>query len=284
MVPTSEAMATPSDPCGGFFSKSSDPAHGTAVASIIGGGANGVAPGVTVVPVKVYGCSQDPQPDGRYIFGTSLAWCYGTSWILSDACPNGGACRPAVVNISGALGTSVAGREQCDGDSCLSAFEYNVQQLLGHGIPVIAAVGNNGDGTTACDDYSPARMGGNHMNLLNHTITVGGTTEVTNGPEARWVGSNFGNCVDIFAPAVNYQHLATIASNTGVRTDPVYMSGTSYSTALVTGAVARLLQSHPGISPAAIRDYLLQQASQVTCFDTTVTPCNDKLLYISSGE
>lgn len=284
------------NPCGGMYNLY-EPGHGTAVASVIGGNTNGVAKSVRIVPVKVHNC--DPARDTTT--SNILWWCWGLDWIIGDAQSFANQGRRAVVNISGGYTVrSISGL--CDDThgnyvSCLDAFENNIRQLVVNGVTVVAAANNFNN--AACDT-TPARMGyGNPDPRFDfHVITVGGSTE----QDQRWVrlpnemilgdcnptcidtGSNYGACVDIYAPAQHFWHLAHIASNSAYRTRIDQISGTSFAAPVVTGMVARLLQAHPTFSPIDIWNYLKTQANQPGCFDTTVSPCNNRLAYISPYE
>jgi subtilisin family serine protease len=280
------------NPCGGF-GDFYGPGHGTAVASVIGGSTNGVAKGVTIIPVKVWTC--DPNNSGAMASNT-LWWCWGLDWILGNqqAFPN--STRRAVVNISGGL-IVAANQNICVGTTtCLAAFENNVRNLVMNNIVVVAAANNQNNGNCAT---SPARMGYGNPAFDFHVITVGGSTET----DTRWVrlanemipncnpgtgcndtGSNFGQCVDIYAPAQHFRHLAHIASNTAYR-DPVnhidQISGTSFASPVVAGMAARLLQGHPTWTAQQVWTYIRDQANHPGCFDNTVVPCNDRLAYLS---
>jgi subtilisin family serine protease len=100
--------------------------HGTHVASIAGGQQAGVAPGVTLVPVRVLNCSGQ---------GSLAGVLQGLDWILAHG------QRPGVVNIS--LG-SVAS----------ATFDTAVARLVEAGFTVAVAAGNGN--TDACLQ-SPAR-------------------------------------------------------------------------------------------------------------------------------
>lgn len=136
--------------------------------------------------------------------------------------------KPAVVNMS--LG-GVAN----------ATIDSAINNLISAGIPVVVAAGNNN--ADACNS-SPARVPG--------ALTVAATTQT----DSRATWSNFGSCVDLFAPGVSL----TAAWHTG---DTVVntISGTSTSTALVTGAVALYLQAVPTATPSSVASHLLGRAT-----------------------
>lgn len=109
------------------------------------------------------------------------------------------------------------------------------------GVTFVVAAGN--EQQNACN-VSPARA--------SSAITVGSTTN----RNARSSFSNYGSCVDIFAPGSNIP-AAWPTSRTAVNT----ISGTSMASPHVAGAVALILQSNPNASPSAISNYLVNTAT-----------------------
>jgi subtilisin family serine protease len=71
---------------------------------------------------------------------------------------------------------------------------------------------------------------------------------------ASW--SNYGTCVDLFAPGVNISSASHLAALTYTK-----MSGTSMATAHVAGAAAFILQAHPGYTPEQVHSVLVNGAS-----------------------
>jgi len=70
------------------------------------------------------------------------------------------------------------------------------------------------------------------------------------------VFSNFGTCLDLFAPGMN------IASDFGDSdTGTRLLSGTSMATPHVTGAAALVLALHPAFTPQQVRDSLVRNAT-----------------------
>jgi len=139
----------------------------------------------------------------------------GLDWVINNA------VQPAVANMS--LGA----------DNPSTAFDTAVTNLVNAGVPVTLAAGNNN--VDACG-ASPART--------PVAITVGATEPATDG---RASFSNFGPCLDIFAPGVSILS-AGIASDTATST----FTGTSQAAPHVAGVAARFLQTHPAATPADV--------------------------------
>lgn len=141
-------------------------------------------------------------------------------WVAQNA------KKPAVVNMS--LGMDNVGV----GDSQAKA-------LVAAGITVAVAAGNSS--ADACNT-SPARV--------PEVITVG-STERNDG---RSSFSNFGSCLDIFAPG------GSIVS-TGINSGSATMSGTSMASPHVVGTAALYLNTNPSATPAQVRNALVDNAS-----------------------
>lgn len=182
--------------------------HGTHVAGTIGGSTYGVAKAVSLVPVRVLNCSGS---------GTVTGVIAGVDWVTGqkNANPN----VPMVANMS--LGGSAS-------DSLDEAVANSVLA----GVVQVVAAGN--DNSNACN-YSPARA--------PSALTIGATTSTDS--RARY--SNFGTCVDLFAPGSSITS-AWITHNTSTNT----ISGTSMAAPHVAGVAALILEQTPTATPADI--------------------------------
>ena len=181
--------------------------HGTHIAGIVGGSTYGVAKAVTIVPVRVLNCR------GNALASRILA---GIDWAVQDH----EAGVPAVANLSfGTLNSS-------------EAVEAAVQSLIDDGVLVVVAAGNHsGD---ACS-VTPAKV--------PSALTVGATTDT----DARASYSNYGTCLDLFAPGAGIKsaYIGTTSSATS-------LGGTSFAAPHVAGAVAVLLEQEPSLTPAQV--------------------------------
>jgi len=190
--------------------------HGTHVAGVIGGSNYGVAKSATLVPVRVLDCN------GAGSLSTVIA---GLDWVLQDHAQSPG---PAVVNMSLA------------GDAS-SALDTEVNSVLSAGMTTVVAAGN--DNADACGK-SPARVPG--------ALTVGASTET----DARAPFSNYGSCVDLFAPGT---HIESDWYSSPTAT--TVSSGTSESAPFVAGVAALILEMYPSASPATISQTVVSQAT-----------------------
>jgi subtilisin family serine protease len=189
--------------------------HGTHVAGTVGGSTWGVAKAVTLVGVRVLNCS------GSGSWSQVIA---GIDWVTG----NHAAGTPAVANMSlgGGGNTSV---------------DTAVANSIADGVSYAVAAGNGnfvGHAQDACR-YSPARVA--------NAMTIGATDKTDK--KASW--SNYGNCVDWFAPGVSITsawYTSTTATNT--------ISGTSMATPHTAGVAALHLSRNPSASPSAVRDAL----------------------------
>ncbi|WP_406732007.1 S8 family peptidase [Streptomyces sp. NBC_01794] len=209
--------------------------HGTHVAGTVGGKTYGVAKGVKLVAVRVLDCQGS---------GTTAGVIAGIDWVTANA------KKPAVANMS-------------LGGSADAALDNAVKKSIGSGVSYAIAAGNGnflGLPANACN-YSPARV--------PEAITVG----ATDNTDRRASFSNYGTCLDLFAPGVNITS-SWKDSDTATNT----ISGTSMATPHTAGAAALYLATHATASPVQVRDALVNGATSGKVQDPR-TGSPNKLLY-----
>mgnify|MGYP002282296072 CR=1 FL=1 len=108
---------------------------------------------------------------------------------------------------------------------------------------------------------------------MDEGITVAASTAA----DSRASYSNYGSCVDTFAPGSSVRS-AWIGSNTMERT----ISGSSMAAPHVTGAAAIYLQENPDASPQEIAAYILGETTKSVV--TGSNSVNNHLLYIDAED
>jgi len=148
----------------------------------------------------------------------------GIDWVTIDHQPG----EPAVANLSG-------------GGDASASVDAAVARAVADGVTFIAAAGN--EDRDACL-VSPARVPA--------AITVGATDR----DDARPSFSNFGPCVDIFAPGVGITS-SWMTDDTATKST----TGTSQAAPHVAGVAALFLERDPTATPAAIHDAIITNAT-----------------------
>ncbi|MEV0270001.1 S8 family serine peptidase [Hamadaea sp. NPDC050747] len=190
--------------------------HGTHVAGTAVGTTYGIAKKASLVSVRVLNCQGS---------GTNDDLIAGIDWVRTNA------QKPAVANYS--IG--------CQSRCSSAAMDSAVNNLISSGVQFVEAAGNSGD--DACY-YSPQGV--------SAAITVGNSTNA----DARNSTSNYGSCLDLFAPGTSIVS-ASYSSNTGSAT----MTGTSMASPHVTGSAALYLGANPSATPAQVRNALVNNGT-----------------------
>ena len=214
----------------GFFSDSAEgnrkyacgADHGTNVASLVAGISYGAGKNATIIPVAVQpGCSMS---------GTVSDLAKGLAWILDDVSVRAKPRPAAVVTMSLQLDRS---------DPSSIIIDSLVQELIAEGLIVVAAAGNYF--ADACD-FSPSG--------LDSVITVGALDA-----NQAWTSSNYGKCVDIWAPGVDI-----IGASPDCFRCTSAFTGTSQAAPIVTGLITTFLETRPTADISMTKEWLNDNA------------------------
>ncbi len=216
--------------------------HGTHVAGIAAGKTYGIAKSATLHSVKMWDCST--------IESSNIVQAF--EWIYNHHNP--ATQGPAVVNIS----MNNSANYDPDWTGTTSPLGIAVANLINNrGILVIESAGNQAGEACA------------HSLGVPGVLVVGGVDEY----DTRWeravgdpnysgwcasggdCGSNYGGCIDIWAPSAHI-----VSSWVGASTNYCRLSGTSMAAPVATGVAALYLQTHPTATPAEITTFLTSGA------------------------
>ncbi len=217
--------------------------HGTLVAGIIGAMTYGVAKDVNLVSVKV----AESQFTVDYLLE-------GLEWILQQNATNDTeTATGSVINLSLVI------------NEISELVESKIRSIVSRGHVVVVAAGNqNGN---ACDN-TPSRM--------PEVITVGATGIRDHMSNL----SNWGSCVDIFAPGEG------IMSTFIPPLDTAEASGTSMAAPHVVGVIARHLSlSDVRLTPEEVKAWLLREATVGAIqFPPEIEETGNRLVYMECDE
>ncbi|NXX16617.1 PCSK9 convertase, partial [Podargus strigoides] len=210
--------------------------HGTHTAGVLSGRDAGVATGANVHSLRVLNCQ------GK---GTASGTLTGLEFIKAalEAQPY----KPRVVLLPFAGAYSRVLNAGC-------------RRVARMGVVMVAAAGNYKD--DACL-YSPASE--------PEVITVGATNKEDQPASFGTLGTNFGRCVDLFAPGDDI-----IGASSDCSSCFTAQSGTSQAAAHVAGIAAMLLSAEPRLSLAELRQRLLHFATK-NVMDTAWLPEEQRL-------
>lgn len=185
--------------------------------------------------------SEDCNGHGTHVAGTIAGSTYGVAKSTRVVavrvldCTGSGYSSSVVAGINWVIQSHPGGAGIINmslGGAANTAIDSAVADATAAGLTVVVAAGNNS--ADACS-YSPARA--------PSALTIG----AIDSTDAQASYSNYGSCVDLWAPGTSITS-DWIGSSTATRT----ISGTSMATPHVAGLAARLAQAFPGISSSAI--------------------------------
>ena len=223
----------------------------SAVYDNVGDGQNGIdCNGHGTHVAGIIGATTYGVAKGAFLHGVRVLQCNGTGqisnliagidWVTANA------IRPAVANISVAAGGSSP------------SLETSVTNSINSGVTYAIAAGNGN--LDACN-FTPARTPA--------ALTVGASDET----DLRALFSNYGPCVDLFAPG-NRIDSTWASSDTAIAN----LSGSSMAAPMVAGVAALYLQAHPSASSSTVMSAVMSVVT-TGVLDTLGTTSPNKLLY-----
>jgi subtilisin family serine protease len=193
----------------------------------------------------------DCHGHGSHVAGTAAGSTFGFANQATIVpirvldCYGSGSTSGVVAGINWMINHHIAGQPAVANLSLGGTYDYAtndaVERAVADGITMVVAAGN--ESTDACTK-SPASA--------PSAITVGATAS----DDSRAYYSNFGACVDIFAPGSSI-----ISAGISSSTATAQMSGTSMASPHVAGVAAILLGNARAMTPAQVGSRLAADAS-----------------------
>lgn len=237
--------------------------HGTHVAGIAAGDRYGVAKSAVVVPVRIFSGGSSAKCSST----TVDAFREGVAYVIRTAASR--APRRAVMNLS--LGVDHSTR-----------LDEKVKEAVDAGIFVVAAAGNDGDEANDGGYVSSGGPGpspactGDSLNVTGMlTVAATGGTRSLGGNLYEFTNvddepsySNYGPCVDIYAPGTAITSAWPVSGTenpdlfAGRYSDSgsLAKSGTSMATPFVAGVAANFLEEAPNLTPTQLANTIRARA------------------------
>jgi aqualysin 1 len=195
------------------------------------------------------GSADDCNGHGTHVAGTVGGSVYGVAKGVTLIavrvlnCSGSGTTSGVIAGVDWVTTHHTTGKAVANmslGGGASTSLDNAVKNSIADGVVYAVAAGNSN--RDACR-FSPARV--------PEAITVGATTS----SDARASYSNFGSCLDLFAPGSSITS-AWYTSNTATNT----ISGTSMAAPHVAGVAALYLEGHSG-TPQQVRDAIVNAAT-----------------------
>jgi serine protease AprX len=224
--------------------------HGTMVAGLAAGAGAypGGAPNAPIVSIRT------ANGDGQSRTSDVVA---AADWILQNAKKYN--IRVANFSLAGASDTSIR----------IDPLDRAVEALWLNGIVVVAAAGNHGNGGPVSMSYAP---GNDPFVITVGALDQSGSSDPSDDTVPSW--SAYGKTMDGFSkPDVSapgrYMIAPTPMDGSIAKTVPgrvvsdgyIWMSGTSFSTPIVSAAAAQILARHPNFTPDQVKGALMLSAN-----------------------
>ncbi|NUT37094.1 MAG: S8 family peptidase [Hamadaea sp.] len=214
--------------------------------------------------------ASDCHGHGSHVAGTVGGTSYGVAkgvtlvGVRVIGCNGSGTYAGVIAGVDWVTADHAAGARAVANMSLAGPYDAGlntaVERAINDGVVFAVAAANNN--TDACS-FSPA--------MVPAAITVGATTNT----DTRASYSDYGYCVDIFAPGSGITS-AWIGSNTATNT----VNGTSMATPHVAGAAALVLAANPGFTPQQVRDKLVVNTATYNAVTDPGPGSPNRLLYV----